>query len=111
MGSPRQDITLEERIGIGLEAAANRGIYGVVRGLAREYRTSRQFVYRLEERVMDALKAALAPRRPGPAGTLHVLEVDREHLDHSILTMAMVGRASERATAECLGAILRVEPS
>ena len=44
MGSPRQDITLEERIGIGLVATANRGDYGVVSGLAREYGTSRQFV-------------------------------------------------------------------
>ena len=111
MGSPRQDITLEERIGIGLAAAANRGVYGVVSSLAREYRTSRQFVYRLEARVVGAIKESLAPRRPGPAGSSYLLEVDREHLDRSILSLAMVGHASDRAISECLGTILGVEPS
>jgi hypothetical protein len=111
VGSPRQDITLEERMGIAVAAAANRGVYGVVSGLAREYRTSRQFVYTLEKKVVTAVEEALVPRKPGPIGAPYLLEVDREHLDRSILTMAMVGHASERAIAECLGAVLRVEPS
>jgi hypothetical protein len=111
MGSPRQDITLEQRIGIGLAAAANRGVYGTVSRLARECQTSRQFIYTLEKRLIPALKEALLPRRPGPAASPLLLEIDRGHLDRSILTLAMVGHAPQRAIAECLGSILKVEPS
>ena len=111
MGSPRQDITLEERMGMAVTAAANRGVYGVVSCLAREYRTSRQFIYSLEKRVLTAVEEALAPRKPGPAANSLLLEIDRAHLDQSILALGMVGHASERAIAECLGTILGVEPS
>jgi hypothetical protein len=111
MGSPRQDITLEERIGIGLSVAANPGVYGLVSGLAREYQASRQFIYTLERRVVTAVEGALRPRKPGPTASPYLLEIDRAHLDRSILTMGMVGRASERAIAESLGAILQVKPS
>jgi hypothetical protein len=111
MGSPRQDITLEERIGIGLTVAANSGVYGLVSGLAREYQTSRQFIYTLERRVVTAVEEALRPRKPGPTASPYLLEIDRAHLDRSILTMGMVGHASERGIAECLGTILQVKPS
>lgn len=111
MGSPRQDITLEQRIGIGLAAAANRRVYGAVSALAREYGTSRRFIYTLEKRVGEALEKALRRRKPGPAASSLRVEVDRSHLNRSILTLAMVGHASQRAIAECLGTILQVEPS
>lgn len=111
MGSPRQDITLEQRIGIGLTVAANPGVYGLVSGLAREYQTSRQFIYTLKGKVVGAAEEALMPRKPGPTASPYLLEIDRAHLNRSILTLAMVGHASERAIAECLGTVLRVEPS
>lgn len=59
MGSPRQDVTLEQRIGIGLAAAGNRGVYRVVSSLAREYQTSRKFIYSLKQGVVSALVEAL----------------------------------------------------
>lgn len=111
MGSPRQDITLGQRIGIAMTVAANPGVYGLVSGLAREYQTSRQFIYTLEKKVVTAVEEALVPRKPGPTASPFMLEIDRAHLDRSILSLAMVGHASERAIAECLGTILRVEPS
>jgi hypothetical protein len=83
----------------------------LVSSLSREYRTSRQFIYTLERRVVRALEGSLMPRKPGPASKPYLLEIDREHLDRSIVSLAMVGHASERAIAECLGTILGVEPS
>ena len=57
------------------------------------------------------MEEALAPRKPGPVANSLLLEIDRAHLDQSILALGMVGHASERAIAECLGTILGVEPS
>ncbi len=111
MGSPRQDITLEQRIGIAVTAAANRGVYGVVSSLAREYQTSRKFIYTLEKKMVSAIEEALRPQKPGAAANPFLLEIDRGHVDRSILTMAMVGHSSERAIAQCLQSILTVDLS
>ncbi len=111
VGSPRQDITLEQRIGIALVATAGRGVYGVVSSLARQYRTSRKFIYALEKKAVLAVAGSLLPRKPGPTVSPFLVEIDRDHLDRAILSLAMVGHASERAICECLGSILRVKPS
>ncbi len=111
MGSPRQDITLEQRIGIALAAMAGRGVYGVVSSLARQYQTSRKFIYTLETKAVSAVAESLLPCKPGPIASPFLVEIDRDHLDRAILTLAMVGHAPERAICECLRSILRVKPS
>ncbi len=111
MGSARKDITLEQRMGIGLLAVAYRGVYGVVTDLARALGTSRQLIYTLENKVLGAVEGALTPRKPGPRAVPHALEVDREHLDRSIVTLALVAHGAQRPIAESLGIILGVEPS
>jgi hypothetical protein len=111
MGSGRKDITLDERVGIGLLAATCRGMYGTVSDLARGLGTSRQFIYTLENKVLEGAAEALEPRKPGPRPRSHVLEVDREHLDLSVVTLALLDHAAQRPIAESLGIILGVKPS
>ncbi len=111
MGSARKDITLEERMGIGLLGIACRGVYGARTDLAEAVGTSRQFIYRVEDKLREAAAKALTPRKPGPQPGTHVLVVDREHLDRSIVTLAMLDHGAQRPIAESLGIILGVEPS
>lgn len=111
MGSARKDITLEQRLGIGLLGLVYRGVYGVATDLAEALGTSRQFIYTLENKVLEAAVAALTPRKPGPCSAPHVLEVDREHLDRSIVALALLDHGTQRPIAETLGIILGVEPS
>lgn len=111
MGSARKDITLEQRMGIGLLGLAYRGVYGAATDLAEVLGTSRQFIYGLENKLLESAAAALAPRRPGPHPVSHTLEVDREHLDRSIVALALLDHATQRPIAESLGIILGVEPS
>ncbi len=111
MGSARKDITIEQRLGIGLLGLEYRGVYGVATGLAEALGTSRQFIYTLENKVLGAAVAALTPGRPGPCPVSHVLEVDREHLDRSIVALALLDHGTQRPIAETLGIILGVEPS
>lgn len=111
MGFVHQDITVEERVQVGLLAAALEGRYGLVTDLSRALGTSRQFIYRLRERVQTAVAEALTPGSPGPMPRRHALMVDRDRLDRAILTLALVGHGSQRAIIDCLAEIYEVEPS
>jgi hypothetical protein len=111
MGFVYQHISLEDRAAIGMVAALNRGVYGMVTGIARELGTSRKFVYGLADRVVRAVSEAMAPSPPGPRPMSCSLEVDRLMLDRAIVTLAMAGGVSERGIAECLDQIYRVRPS
>ncbi len=111
MGFVYEDITLEERAQIGMIAAAGRGSYGMVTGLARELGTSRKFVYGLAEKVRRAVVEAVKPVAPGPKPQSVFIEVDRRQLDRAIVALAMEGRMAERPICACLGALYQVEPS
>jgi len=111
MGFVYEDITLEQRIQIGLLAAANRGSYGMVSALARELETSRKFIYGLADKAALAVAEAMKPLLPGPKGPEHTLVVDRGQLDRAIVTLAMVGKVAQRPIAECLETLYRVRPS
>lgn len=111
MGSARKDITLEQRVGIGLLGMACRGVYGARTDLAETLGTSRQLIYTFEHKLRAAAAEALRPRKPGPQPVVQVVEVDRAHLDRSIVTLAMLDHAAQRPIAEGLGIILGVEPS
>ena len=111
MGFVYEDISLEERAQIGMIAAAGRGSYGMVTGLAREMGTSRKFVYGLAEKVRRAVIEAVRPVQPGPKPRPILLEVDRRQLDRAIVTLALEGRMAERPICACLGELYRVQPS
>jgi hypothetical protein len=111
MGFMYQHISVERRAQIGLQVVAQRGTYGLVTGLAREMNTSRKFIYGLGERVEAAITKALAPRKPGPKPLQQAVVVDEGHLQRSIVTLALVGHASERGIADCLDQICLVKPS
>jgi hypothetical protein len=111
MGFVYQHISVEQRMQIGVVAAMHKGSYGLVTGLARELGTSRKFIYSLADRVRVAAAEALAPRRPGPAGREHAIVVDERRLDRAIVTLALVGHASQRAISDCLGEIYDIAPS
>ena len=107
MGSPRQDITLEERMGISGDGSGEPRVYGLVSCLAREYRTSRQFIYSLEKRVVTAVEEALAPRKPGPVGS-SLPAGDRPRAAGSLHPEPGDGGPCLRAShSECLGSYRR----
>src|SRR5687768_15725839 len=111
MGFVYEHISAEARAAVGLAVAVHHGTYGLVSGLARELGTSRQFLYRLAARAAAAAAAALAPGTPGPRPAEVAVRVDRGRLDRAIVTLALVGRAPERAIAACLAELYGVRPS
>ncbi len=111
MGFVYQHISAEERLQIGLIAAVGRGNYGLVTGLARRLGTSRKFIYTLSNKVMSAAEGALKEINPGPKRPERKIGMDRIQLDRAIVTLAMVGKVSERAIGECLAEIIELRPS
>lgn len=111
MGFVYQHISAEDRLQIGLIAAVGRGNYGLVTGLARRLGTSRKFIYTLSNKVMLAAEGRLRESKAGPKRRERKIEVDRARLDRAIVTLAMVGKVSERAIGECLAEIIELEPS
>ncbi len=111
MGFVYEHISARDRAQIGLVASAFRGSYGLVTGLARELGTSRKFVYVLAEKAMRALEEAMRPTPPGPKPPSHSLVIDRIGLERAILTLAMVGKVSERGICECLSELYHLSPS
>ncbi len=111
MGFVYKDITVEQRVQVGLIATLQEGQYGMVSDLARGLGTSRKFIYELRERVRTAVATALAPRPAGPTAAKHAIVVDRPRLERGIVTLSLVGKASERAIGDCLKEMYAVEPS
>jgi hypothetical protein len=111
VGFVYEDISVERRAQVGLTVALYHGAYGLVTGLARELGASRKFVYGLASEARRAVEQALAPQRPGPKPDGQGIVVDRRQLDRAIVVLGMVGHASQRAIAQCLGLLYEVEPS
>lgn len=111
MGFMYQHITVEQRAQIGFTVALFQGTYGLVTGFARDFGTSRKFIYTLANKVRIALAETLAPKPPGPPPHSQAILVDRARLDRAILTLALVTHASQRGIAQCLAEIYQVEPS
>jgi len=74
--------------------------------LASEYQVSRKFLYQQRDRAKAGLLTALAAVSPGPKPASTMLAVDREHLQKSIVTMAVAVPASIRGIQTCLEVIL-----
>jgi hypothetical protein len=80
--------------------------WGLVTDLASEYQVSRKFLYQQRDRAKAGLLTALAAMSPGPKPASTMLAVDREHLQKSIVTMAVAVPASIRGIQTCLEVIL-----
>lgn len=111
MGFVHEHISAEERLQIGLVAALGRGSYGLVTELARSLGTSRKFIYTLSWKVMSAAEGVLKEGKRGPKWPERTMGFDRVRLDRAILTLAMVGRVSERGIGQCLDEIIGIRPS
>jgi hypothetical protein len=80
--------------------------WGLVTALAKEYQVSRKFLCKQRDRARAVLVSALAADSPGPKPVSTVLTVDREHLQKSIVTLAVAVPASIRGIQTCLEGIL-----
>jgi hypothetical protein len=106
-----EHITLADRIELGCILLLDGAQYGFVTELAREYDTSRQFLYTLRQKAETALKRALAPGTSGRPLLNQRLVVDDLALKRAILVLNQVTHASVRAIQESLAQILQVERS
>lgn len=88
----RPELTLSTRIELALELLAPlpQRRWGRVTELARQYGVSRTWLYRLRERVRQALAAALAPREPGPRPHTSTLVVDEALLRRAITVLPLL---------------------
>lgn len=99
-------LDLSTRIHLAMQMLDPSRPWGLVTDLAKEYQVSRKFLYQQRDRAKAGLLAALAAVSPGrkPASTM--LTVDREHLQKSIVTLAVAVPASIRGIQTCLEGIL-----
>src|SRR5712691_1093652 len=111
MAFRREDITVEERVGIVLAILADDGPPGLVGELARRYGVSRQTLYALVERGAAGLVAALAPRPAGRPALGRALVVDENRLRRAVVTLTVVGHASLEGVRGCLEEVLDVRRS
>ncbi len=66
------------------------GISDVKFQLAVDHDISRQFLYEMRNRVLQALTNALAPRPPGPQPQAQAIVVDRHFLQRAITVLALL---------------------
>lgn len=106
-----EHITLAERVELGCRCVVLAGQYGLITGLAREYGTSRQFLYDLRDRTRAAVEQALGPGRPGRPAIDQRLVVDRAAVERAVLVLHQVVHGSVRGIQECLAEILETDRS
>jgi hypothetical protein len=111
MAFRREDITVEERVGIVVAILADGGPPGLVSALARRYGVSRQTLYELAARGASGLVAALAPRPAGRPALGRPVVVDRNRLERAVVTLTVVGHASLEGVRGCLEEVLGVRRS
>lgn len=111
MGSRNDHITGQDRAQIARACwAAGKKRDGTRQRLAQEYQMTRQSVHNIVSKAEAVLPAALEPGRHGPVPWAQAVEVTRDHLVRSVLTLYR-GTMSERAMPDCLEQILGVRPA
>jgi hypothetical protein len=106
-----EHITLAERIDVGCTLILHAGEYGLVTELAREYQTSRQFLYTVRDKTHASLETVLAAGQDGRPRRDQRLVVDHLAVERAVLVLNQVTHASVRAIQECLCQILQVDRS
>lgn len=99
-------LDLSTRFQLALQMLNPLRPWGEATELAKEYQVSRKFLYQQRDKAEAGLLSALAAGSPGPEPLSTTLTVDREHLQKSIVTLAVAVPASIRGIQTCLEAIL-----
>lgn len=100
------NLDLSTRFDIALQMLDPSRPWGLVTDLAKEYQVSRKFLYEQRDRAETGLLTALVAQSPGSKPVSTILTVDREHLQKSIVTLAVAMPGSIRNIQVCLEAIL-----
>ena len=100
------NLGLSTRFDIALQMLDPLRPWGLVTYLAKEHQVSRKFLYQQRNRAKASLMLALAAGSPGRKPSPSMLTVDREHLQKSIVTLAVAVPGSVRGIQICLEAIL-----
>ncbi len=88
----RKDLDLSTRIAIGLEMilpAEMRG-WGRVSELAQKYGISRSLLYKIKDRVQEALEATLQPRKAGRPTKEKSVQIDRDYVRKAIAVLPLL---------------------
>jgi len=88
----RPEIDLSTRLALAIEMLTPipERQWGRATELARLYDVSRQFLYEIRDRVLQAAANALSPRQPGPQPQGPEIVVDRDFLRRAIAVLAML---------------------
>jgi len=84
------DFTLEQRADAGLQMLDPDREWGLVSELARLYGVSRTLLYKIRDRVWDAMVEALLPRDAGRPAQDNTLTVDKAFIDRTIAILPML---------------------
>lgn len=105
MGMRRDDITVEERIQIGLAVLSPERAYGRIQELATEYKLSRESLYTIAKQVVRVLQTGMKIGQHGPQAKVKTIEIDRSRLVRAIGQLAQSG-VSQRNMVVCLEELL-----
>lgn len=105
MGMRRDDITVEERIQIGLVVLSPERAYGRIQELATEYKLSRESLYTIAKQVRQVLQTGMKLGQHGPQAKVKTIEIDRSRLVRAIGQLAQSG-VSQRNMVACLEELL-----
>ena len=84
--------------------------WGRVTELAHTHNVSRQFLYQLRERALEALHGTLAPRQPGPAPQEKTVQIDPHFIQRAIAVLPLL-KGSVRDIQHGLALLFGVERS
>ncbi len=84
------EFTLEQRLDAALQLLAPDRQWGLGTELARRYGVSRTMLYKMRDRVEDAIIEALQPRAAGRPAQTSTLTVDKALVDRAILTLPLL---------------------
>jgi hypothetical protein len=105
MGARRDDITSHERAQIAIEVLSPQRLWGRVMELAKDYGVTRRTIYEISAAGKRALIEGLKPGQHGPRAKEHSIEVNRDRLVRSTVTLTGAG-VSQRDVRGCLEEIL-----
>lgn len=87
---PEIDLSIRLALAVEMLTPIPERPWGRATELARLYGVSRQFLYEMRDRVLQAATDALSPRRPGPQPQASEIVIDRAFLRRAIAVLAML---------------------
>lgn len=102
---------LSTRFDLALQMLNPLRPWGLVTDMAREYQVSRKFLYQQCDRAKVGFLTALVSQSPGPKPVSEMLEIDRDHLQRSIVALATAVPGSINGIQACLEIVLETHRS